>query len=240
MKAPFQGNFYIVATPIGNQKDITIRALEILSRVDLILCEDSKKTIPFLRSLKIPTPAKTLHRSDDPRYLEFLWKGLQEGKQFAFVSDAGTPGISDPGSRIVRLLREKSVNIVPVPGPSALATLLSVSGFQANPTLFLGFLSEKKGKKRAQLQKARETEGLIVWYESVHKFPGVLEIIQEVFPEREILIGRELTKIHEEILYYPSIQDLMESPPVWKGEFTILVNNHPNFTKGTPASTDTF
>jgi 16S rRNA (cytidine1402-2'-O)-methyltransferase len=224
------GKFYIVATPIGNKKDITLRAIEVMNDSEIIFCENAQKTIPLLKDLGIPTQAKTLHKSNDPHYLDFVETGIKQGKNYSLVSDAGTPGISDPGSWVVRDLRVRGIQPIPIPGPSAMAALLSVSGFQANPTLFLGFLSEKKGKKTNQLMKAKETDGLIVWYESVHKMPALLDILESVFPDCEILIGRELTKLYEEVLYYENPQKLKESPPAIKGEFTILINNHGKFS----------
>lgn len=178
----------------------------------------------------ISTQAKTLHKSNDPHYLDFLVDGIRKGKSYSLVSDAGTPGISDPGSWVVRDLRSRGIVATPIPGPSAMATLLSVSGFQANPTLFLGFLSEKKGKKTNQLKKAKDTDGLIVWYESVHKMPTLMDILEEVFPDSELIIGRELTKLYEEILYYENPAELKRNPPAIKGEFTILINNHGKFS----------
>lgn len=225
-----EGKFYVVATPIGNRGDITLRAIEILRSVDLILCENAGKTSPLLKELGIPTQAKTLHRSDDPHYLDFLETGIQSGKSFALVSDAGSPGISDPGSWVIRHLRQIGIPAYPIPGPSALAALVSVSGFQANPTLFLGFLSEKKGKKKNQLLKARETDGLILWYESVHKIPALIPILEEVFPHSEVLVGREMTKLYEEYLYYKNPGEMAEKPPKNKGEFTILINNREKFS----------
>jgi 16S rRNA (cytidine1402-2'-O)-methyltransferase len=230
------GKFYVVATPLGNTGDITLRALEILKSSEEILCENAKNTIPLLRNLGIETRARTLFRfssgsghSEEEFYASLL-DGIQSGKSYALVSDAGTPGVSDPGSQVVRFLRTKGISAIPIPGPSALSAILSVSGFQANPTLFLGFLSEKKGKKTSQLREASACDGLIVFYESVHKMPVTLEILEEVFPNQEILIGRELTKIHEELIYYEKSSLWRENPPTWKGEFTVLVNNHKKFS----------
>jgi 16S rRNA (cytidine1402-2'-O)-methyltransferase len=225
-----EGKFYVVATPIGNKADITVRALEVLRDSEIILCENSKKTIPLLKDLGISNQAKTLHRSQDMSYYNFILEGIQDGKNYSLVSDAGTPGISDPGAQVVRYLRSQGIPSIPIPGPSALAAILSISGYQANPTLFLGFLSEKKGKKKNQLEKAKQTDGLIVCYESVHKMPALIEILVEIFPDREILVGREMTKLHEEVLYYENSRKLQESPPKAKGEFTILINNHEKFS----------
>ncbi|MCG9874701.1 MAG: 16S rRNA (cytidine(1402)-2'-O)-methyltransferase [Leptospiraceae bacterium] len=224
------GEFYSVATPIGNREDITLRAIHILKNSDLILCEDSRVTIPLLRHLQIETPAKTLHKPNTDDYFDWIWEGLHSGKNYSLVSDAGTPGLSDPGSHVIRYLRSKGFEPKAIPGPSALASLISISGFQANPTLFLGFISEKKGKKRSQLEKARETDGLIVFYESVHKLPVLMEMLVDIFPDKELIVGRELTKIHEESIYYKSPKECFEKPPLAKGEFTFLINNHSKFS----------
>lgn len=223
------GKFYVVATPIGNRKDITLRALEVLQEVDLVFCEDARKTGILLKALNIQTPVRTLHPTTQSNEFSFIVGELQKGKNFALVSDAGTPGISDPGSHVIRYLRSQSIPIVPIPGATAWGTLLSVSGFQANPTLFLGFLSTKKSKKRQQLEKAKAIEGLIILYESVHKLQDLFHCIQEIFPNSEILIGRELTKTYEEILYYPNPGEFLKNPPRLQGEFTILINNHTKF-----------
>ncbi|MBF3317553.1 rRNA small subunit methyltransferase 1, partial [Leptospira borgpetersenii serovar Hardjo-bovis] len=158
---------------------------------------------------------------------------LKEGKTFALVSDAGTPGISDPGSHLIRVVREKGFKISPIPGPSALTALLGISGWQANPFLFLGFLSEKKGKKRNQLYEWKEFEGLIMIFESVHRIEDTLNSIQEVFSDCEFLIGREMTKIHEEILHFSPFATEKSKEFASKGEFVVLINtNRKKMLKG--------
>lgn len=230
LKEKTLGEFYVVATPIGNRDDITHRAIQILKDSDTVLCEDARVSIPLLRHWQIETPAKTLHKPNTEDYFDWIWDGLQAGKSYSLVSDAGTPGLSDPGSHVIRYLRAKGFEPKAIPGSSALASIISISGFQANPTIFLGFLSEKKGKKRTQLEKARETDGLIVFYESVHKLPVLIDMLVELFPENELIVGRELTKIHEESIYYKSPMDCKEKPPLAKGEFTFLINNHSKFS----------
>jgi 16S rRNA (cytidine1402-2'-O)-methyltransferase len=224
------GSFYVVGTPIGNREDISYRAVNVLKQSEMVLCEDARVTIPLLRHWEINTPAKTLHKPSEPTYFDWIWEGLKSGKSYSLVSDAGTPGLSDPGSHIIRYLRAKGFQPTAIPGPSALATLISISGFQANPTLFLGFLSEKKGKKRNQLEKAKQTDGLIVFYESVHKLPALTEILLDLFPENELIVGRELTKIYEEAIYYQNPMEYKNSPPLAKGEFSFLINNHSKFS----------
>lgn len=218
------GTLSIVATPIGNLEDITIRAINALKNSDLILCEDTRKTSILCKHYEIATTLKSfrIHRLKED--LSFALNQLQDGKKIALVSDAGTPGISDPGSHLVREVRNKlpEVKIEPVPGPSALACALSLSGWQVNPTIFLGFLSIKSAKRKKQLQHYSAFAGTIVLYESVHRIIKVLHEIREIFPEREILLAREMTKHFEE---YRLIQVKQQIPDnlTTKGEFTVLI-----------------
>ncbi|MDF3819463.1 16S rRNA (cytidine(1402)-2'-O)-methyltransferase [Leptospira sp. 96542] len=233
------GTLYVVATPIGNLGDITLRALEIFRSVDLILCESTKETRSLLSKLEISTPTLALYKdSSESPYAQIL-KDIVSGKSMALVSDAGTPGVSDPGSQMVRAAREKGILVLPIPGASALTALLSVSGFQVNPTYFLGFLSEKPGKKRRELERAKEIDGLIVFYESVHKLPRLYPLLEELFPQTEILVGRELTKTFEEVLYFQNPRDLQKNPPMAKGEFVFLLNHRKKTLKGISESSDT-
>lgn len=218
------GSLYIVATPIGNLEDITLRAIRILQEVDFILCENSKNSYKLLQHFEINTPYKTLFSGQENSF-KWILHDLIGGKNFAYISDAGTPGISDPGAGLVRHIRKEGIKIIPIPGPSALSTILSICGFQTNPTFFLGFLSEKASRKKAELEKYREKEGLIVLYESVYKIKITLTIVKEIFFGAEILIGRELTKTHEEIKLY-KIEELELKDVHLKGEFVILINNY--------------
>ncbi|TGL72307.1 16S rRNA (cytidine(1402)-2'-O)-methyltransferase [Leptospira jelokensis] len=232
------GTLYVVATPIGNLGDITIRALEVLKDVELVLCESTKETKSLFHKLGISTSVLALYKDHSESPYANVIEQLKQGKSMALVSDAGTPGVSDPGSQMVRIAREHRIPIVPVPGASALTGILSVSGFQVNPTYFLGFLSEKPSKKRRELEKAREIDGLIVFYESVHKLPRLYPILLELFPETEVLVGRELTKAFEEVLYYANPRELAEKPPNAKGEFVFLLNHRKKSLKGNSESTD--
>lgn len=232
------GSLYVVATPIGNLGDVTLRALEIFKEVDLILCESAKETRSLLSRLEIVTPVLALYKDSSESPYSSILEQLAAGKSMALVSDAGTPGVSDPGSQMVRTAREKGFRIVPVPGASALTALLSVSGFQVNPTYFLGFLSEKPSKKHRELERASEIDGLVVFYESVHKLPRLYPMLVELFPETEVLVGRELTKTFEEVLYYANPRDLLAKPPNAKGEFVFLLNHRKKTLKGNSDSTD--
>ncbi|TGM34121.1 16S rRNA (cytidine(1402)-2'-O)-methyltransferase [Leptospira biflexa] len=233
-----KGLLYVVATPIGNMGDITLRAIDVLKEVDLVLCESAKETKSLFHKLGISTPVLALYKDHSETPFANVLEQLKQGKSMALVSDAGTPGVSDPGSQMVRTARENGISIVPVPGATALTALLSVSGFQVNPTYFLGFLSEKPSKKRRELERAREIEGLIVFYESVHKLPRLYPILEELFPETEVLMGRELTKAFEEVVYYANPRELAKNPPNAKGEFVFLLNHRKKSLKGNSDSTD--
>lgn len=232
------GTLYVVATPIGNMGDITLRAIEVLKTADLVLCESTKETKSLFHKLGINTQVLALYKDHSETPYANVLEQLRQGKSMALVSDAGTPGVSDPGSQMVRIARENKIPIVPIPGASALTALLSVSGFQVNPTYFLGFLSEKPTKKRRELEKAREIDGLIVFYESVHKLPRLYPMLEELFPETEILVGRELTKAFEEVVYYANPRELAEKPPNAKGEFVFLLNHRKKTLKGISDSSD--
>ena len=235
-----RGSLYIVATPIGNLEDITFRAVEILKNSELILCENTSNSKKMLFRYQIETRTAPLYASTRETGFDWIFEILDKGKNISYISDAGTPGISDPGSRLVREARERGFQSIPIPGASALSAILSVSGSQTNPTVFLGFLSEKKGKKQKDLQEFSTKECLIVYYESVYKIRETLRMTREIYPHSEILIGRELTKVFEEILVWnPNSGE----PPQFKekGEFVILINNHlKKMAKANSISTDIF
>ena len=222
MKIP--GSLYIVSTPIGNLSDITLRALEVLKSSDLILCENPNVSKKLLNHYEISTRLSPLFASTREEGFQWILKFLSEGNSISYISDAGTPGISDPGSRLVRAVREEGFQIIPIPGVSALSTILSISGSQVNPSVFMGFLSEKKGKKQKELESFQNFEGLIVFYESVHRIKASLDLCRIVFPRSEIIIGRELTKNFEEIIVWNE-QNYEKPAFLEKGEFVVLINN---------------
>jgi 16S rRNA (cytidine1402-2'-O)-methyltransferase len=219
-----KGSFFVVATPIGNLGDMTYRAVQTLKDSHLILCENAKNSRKLLEHYEIKTPYESLHRVREKQ--DHLWIAniLEGGNHISYISDAGTPGVSDPGSSLVRYLRQNGHDVVPIPGPSALSAILSISGAQVNPTSFLGFLSEKSSRKERELELYASQDSLIVFFESVHKILGTLEIARRVFPHAEILIGRELTKLHEEVILWSPGTDLPKFEK--KGEFVVLINNH--------------
>lgn len=217
---------------------MTYRAVRVLQEVDLILCENQKNSLKLLNHFGIKIPAKTLYKNNtDDNSLGWIYRELKSGKNLAYISDAGTPGVSDPGSVLVKYLRDCDVDIVPIPGASALSTLLSVSGAQANPSVFLGFLPPKEGKKRKLLEGYQKEELVLVCFESVHRVEATLSLIREIFPLSEILVGREMTKVHEEYIFIPSGDE--PGKFTTKGEFAILVNNRvKKITKGRKLKTD--
>jgi len=204
MKSPLipsiKGTLYIVSTPIGNREDITLRALRILKEVDLIAAEDTRHTLHLLKHFGIQTPLTSYFEGNELRKKEFILSKLKQGDQIALVSDAGTPGISDPGFRLIQTAIENQILIVPIPGPSAAITALSVSGLPTDAFLFKGFLPHKSKKRRDLLEALREVRETLIVYESPHRLVESLEDILVVLGDREIVLTRELTKLYEEIL----------------------------------------
>jgi len=222
--------FYIVATPIGNLEDITLRALRVLKEVDIILCEDTRVTKKLLHHFKIATPTESYHSQSRFTKTEKILRFLEEGKQCALVTDSGTPTISDPGSHLVSLVREKfgeRVSIVPIPGPSALTAALSVSGIPVQEFVFLGFLPHKKGRETL-FKEIKDSKRTVVFYESPHRIEKTLASLHvHLSSERKVVIARELTKIYEEVvsgtseevaLYFQKNKDKV------RGEFVVLVS----------------
>jgi 16S rRNA (cytidine1402-2'-O)-methyltransferase len=215
-----------VSTPIGNLEDITLRALNVLKEVDFILCEDTRQTLKLLNHYEIRKHLVSSRSANERSVCEKTVRELQAGKSAALVSDNGTPNISDPGGITVEACRENGINVVPIPGASALTTLLSVCGFNVSPFVFLGFLSNKSGRRQTELSKYINFDGAIVIYESPHRIKKTLLDIYKVFGDKEIAIGRELTKKYEEIFSakLSLIADNMVKI-VEKGEYVIAVKN---------------
>jgi 16S rRNA (cytidine1402-2'-O)-methyltransferase len=218
------GILYIVATPIGNLKDITLRALDVLKKSDSILAEDTRVTKKLLMHYDIQIPVLSYHQHSQENKRNEILRLLIEGKNLALVSDAGTPGISDPGNELIDFLIEKEpdIRIVPIPGPSALVAALSVSGFRADKFIFLGFLPKKKRSKLFSWLK--EEKYTFCFYESPKRILKTLEVLKEEFDNRKVFVARELTKIHES-LYRGEISEVIEKlqkDPV-KGEIVVVV-----------------
>ena len=218
--------FYIVSTPIGNLEDITLRALSVLKSVDLILCEDTRVTRHLLENYHIETKTQSYHAHSKLSKVDYILGLLEEGKNIALVSDAGTPTISDPGILLIQKIKETlpEVKIVSIPGASALLCGLTSSALNAHEFTFLGFLPHKKGRETlfAEIENSRRT---IVFYESVHRIIKTLERLSEVLsPERKISVGRELTKMFQEVLrgtLSEAIAHFQMKEP--RGEFVVLL-----------------
>ncbi|MFA6272880.1 MAG: 16S rRNA (cytidine(1402)-2'-O)-methyltransferase [Candidatus Paceibacterota bacterium] len=219
---------YIVATPVGNLEDITLRALRVLKDVDLIFAEDTRVAKKLLAHFGIGTPIVRRHTRDEQKAAEEIIVALDIGKNAALISDAGTPGISDPGSFIVAQVRKElpEIKIEVVPGPSALAAAISVAGVSANEFLFLGFLPHKKGRETL-FKEIAATARPVIFYESPHRILKTLESLKKFTPEKKITICRELTKIYEEVIT-GSAAELVEfftkNSEKVRGEFVVLVS----------------
>ena len=193
------GTLYIIATPIGNLEDITLRALRVLKEVDLIAAEDTRHTRKLLAHYEIATPLTSYHDYIEASKAPVLVEGLQSGKNIALVSDAGTPCISDPGYRVVKGAAEAGIAVVPIPGPSMLTALLSVGGLPTDRFAFEGFLPAKKSQRQKILQELQREERTLVFYESPHRLVSTLTDLEGIFGDRQVVIGREFTKKFEEI-----------------------------------------
>ena len=219
------GTLYSVAMPIGNYDDISHRALHLLQTVDVIACEDTRKLRSWLSFFKITTTARFLayHARNEKESAKGLLQLLERGQNIAFVSDAGTPRISDPGFHLLKECWNNNISISPIPGASALTAIVSVAPFLVEPLLFLGFLSSKQGKRKKSILLYKEFIGCICIFESTHRIQDLLQDILDSWGDVYGLMGRELTKIHEDIVYtnISSMLGLVENP---KGEYVLLIN----------------
>lgn len=214
---------YIIATPIGNLEDITLRALRILKEVDYIAAEDTRHSKILLDKYEIQKPLLSFHSWSDQRKLDELLHLLQSGKNIALISDAGTPGISDPGYVLIQSALEHHIGVIPIPGASAFLTALCASGLPTHHFLYLGFLPLKKGRQTL-LKSLQTEERTVVFYESPHRLMKTLQELQQFFPDRILVIARELTKIHEEFFRGTPQDALMHfQNKAPKGEFTLLL-----------------
>lgn len=219
------GILYLVATPIGNLEDITFRAIRILKEVDIILAEDTRKTLKLLNHYDIQKPLISFYRHNEGVKSEHVLSLLEEGKNLALVSDAGTPAISDPGEDLVKLLIEHDIKIVPIPGSVACIQGLICSGFDVSKFAFEGFLSINKRCRKERLEILKNEERTIVFYEAPHKLKRTLQDFKEAFGgDRRIVLAREITKIHEEMLRLTVDEAIAyyEENEV-KGEFVIVL-----------------
>lgn len=219
--------FYVIATPIGNLEDITLRAIRILKEVELVLCEDTRMTKRLFEKHDIVTPMLSYHAQSGEAKVDLILEKIGEGRNIALVTDAGTPGISDPGSLLISKIRESypTLNIVSIPGPSALTSALSIAGVPTHEFVFLGFLPHKKGRETL-FKEIEESERTMVFYESTHRILKTLESLKKI--NKKVTIVREITKIHEEVLQ-GSAEDLFkiltEIPEKQRGEFVVIVSS---------------
>ena len=216
---------YVVATPIGNLEDITIHAIKVLQSVDTIACEDTRHTLKLLNAHGISKRLISCHSRTEKPAAERIVSLLNKGEDVAYVSDAGTPGMSDPGSVLVNEVRSEGHAVVPVPGPSAASTLISVAGIRGKGYFFEGFLSPKKGRRRSRLNELVAREEPFLLFESPHRIVKLLEDLADICSDRPICIGREMTKFHEEYIdgtCQSALQKLKEQDTV-RGEFSLLV-----------------
>jgi 16S rRNA (cytidine1402-2'-O)-methyltransferase len=218
------GTLYIVATPIGNLEDITIRAIRVLKEVRLIAAEDTRRTRILLDKYQISTPLTSLYDHNESKKSGLILAKLQQGDDVAYVSDAGTPGISDPGYILVKEAISQRIRVAPVPGASALVAALSVSGLPMDRFVFLGFLPAKSVRRRELLASLKQEERTLVFYESPRRLLAALHDFDELFGEREVVVSREMTKIYEEFLRGPAGELMTRLKDVQiRGEVTLIV-----------------
>lgn len=218
------GTLYVVATPIGNLEDITLRAIDTLKKVELIAAEDTRHTKILLDRYGIKTPTTSYFEYNKVQKSDYLLKVLNEGRSVALVSDAGTPGISDPGYVIIRLCIDNKIPVVPIPGPSGLITALTVSGKPTDRFTFVGFLSPKPIKRKNELKKLRGEDRTVILYESPHRIEKLLNDILETHGDIQLVVAREVTKKFEEIRREKvsnTIEHFKSHKP--KGEFIVII-----------------
>ena len=217
---------YVVGTPIGNLGDITYRAVETFKNVDVIAAEDTRHTLQLLTHFEIRKPLVSCRSQNEESAAEKIIALMDEGKNIAYASDAGTPGISDPGAVLAGLVRKAGHTVVPIPGPSAFASLVSVAGAGGKTLIFEGFLSPKPGRRRSRLKELLLTGDAIVLYESPFRIVKLLTDIADINSDRRVVVGRELTKLHEEIVEGSAaeMRDDFSSRTSIKGEFAIFIS----------------
>ncbi len=220
-----QGKLYLVATPIGNLADITLRALRVLKEVDLIAAEDTRHTLGLLNHFEISKPLISYYKQNESTRSAELVEKLKNGKNIALVSDAGTPGISDPGEQIVKCCIKEKIEIVPIPGACAFVNGLIGSGMETREFCFLGFLSAVKKERKEKLEEIKYETKTLIFYEAPHKLKNTLKDMREILGDRNIVLARELTKIHEEFIR-GKMSDILEELNEVKGEFVVLVEGN--------------
>mgnify|MGYP000637536005 FL=1 len=219
------GKLYIVATPIGNLEDITIRALKILKEVDLIAAEDTRQTLKLLNHFEISKPLISYHRHNEDVKSNILIEKLENGENIALVSDAGTPGICDPGEEVIKKSIEEGITVIPIPGACAMINALIASGLPTKEFNFLGFLPLNKKLRKEKLNEIEKSEKTIIIYEAPHKMKSTLLDLKNILKNRKIVLARELTKIHEEF-FKKNIDELLQEIDNLKGEMILIIEGN--------------
>ena len=218
------GTLYLVATPIGNREDITLRALRVLRECDVVAAEDTRRTGQLLKHFGIPKPLLSYFQFNEAKRSEEIIERLRRGEKVALVTDAGSPGISDPGERVVRAAIAAGLRVEPVPGACALVAALTASGLPTDEFHFIGFLPHKSGQRRTKLESLKTISGTLVFYESPYRIGKLLGELSEIFPDREVVLARELTKKFEEFLRgKPTALLAVVKKRTLKGELVVMV-----------------
>ena len=217
-----KGNLYLVATPIGNLEDMTFRAIKTLKEVDLIAAEDTRQTMKLLNHFEISKPLISYHRHNEDTKSSLLINKIIKGENIAVVSDAGTPAISDPGEEIVKEALENGINIIPIPGACALINALIASGLSTKEFSFYGFLPKNKKLRKEKFSEIKEDGKTIIIYEAPHRIISTLKEIKENLGNRQVVVAKEITKIHEKF-YRGEVEDIINELGEPKGEYIILI-----------------
>ncbi|MFN7141561.1 MAG: 16S rRNA (cytidine(1402)-2'-O)-methyltransferase [Limisphaerales bacterium] len=223
------GTLYLVATPIGNLEDITLRALRVLKECDVVAAEDTRHSGQLLKHFEISKPLLSYFQFNEAKRSEEILERLKRGEKVALVTDAGSPGISDPGERVVKAAVQAGLRVESVPGPSALVTALTASGLPTDEFHFVGFLPHKSGQRRNKLESLKSTPGTLIFYESPYRIEKLLVELNDIYPQRPVVLARELTKKFEEYLR-GTPNELLEvlKKRSLKGEFVVLVGEADN------------
>ena len=225
-----KGILYIIATPIGNLEDITLRAVRILKEVDLIAAEDTRHTLKLLNHLEISKPMISYHRHNEDVKTDILINKLKEGINIGLVSDAGTPGICDPGEEVIKKCIEEDIKVVPIPGACAMINALISSGLSTKEFNFIGFLPLNKKNRKEKIDEIEKTRNTIILYEAPHKLKNTLKELSFILKDRKVVLARELTKIHEEYIR-GTIRELLDKVDNIKGEIVLIIEGNTELVK---------
>jgi 16S rRNA (cytidine1402-2'-O)-methyltransferase len=219
-----EGRLYLVATPIGNLQDITLRAIKVLRSVDLIAAEDTRRARQLLARYRVKAPLTSFFEHNEPAKKEGLIKRLVKGQAIALISDAGTPGVSDPGFRLIRQAIEQGIEVIPIPGPTAHVAALIVSGLPTDSFHFFGFLPPKGAKRKKRLEEIKELRGTIILYEAPHRLLRTLQDLKDCCGDRQIVVAREMTKTYEEVIRgkITGVLEGLQGKKI-RGEITLVV-----------------